>query len=558
MTSKRLEERDPFTANQKVWLIDNVPTERDAIRQRLSPEVVTIETFDQLISEVSGRLNGSDEAYGTLIYTDHLNEKSLRPRVQAIVDAINNELINNRLFIYHITDTGESPFNNAHIYEDIDSFLADANNIHLESISLNDNVDEETRKVIRDLRLSNAKQRKNNKALREENEKYKDRNKNLEARLEGAKKQKENAELREEHAQQERADAEAKQKDLEVQLSVNEDEIKAKQQEIDKLTHTKLDLQAQIKGKESFITELTQQNNQLQQAKDDLSADLAKKQEEAAGFAEAKTGLQAMSEVQENLDAAQDLIREQKNEIRSLQSKVSLKDSQIKRLQDEVDSLRHSGKKTSKFGLDADVYPVVHLGNTSIIYFKIIDPLDYHRFYINFFVSQMRKMFKDSYDFTTIMLKQDNGCDSKRWDNCVFIGNMSGISDAGGDYYLVPSKNMNDGVFEFEQHLQQNKPAIVVVLDYIDNNKYYFSSDAIMDKFVVAKNSRKARRVYNVAGKYISYDHRSDVNVDWHYDRRLMAMTSQNRDTAFLERIKNLIGASQVVMQLNDELFGSN
>ena len=538
---ENMKQVDPFVPTQPVWLLDANPVESDKIRASISPKVINFNNFDDLPNTLSARFNGDPNAFGTLIISNNLPE-AFDVNFKTVVGALNNDDINKRLFIYHITDQGASPFKNATICKNIDDFIELANNVHIDSIASDNVVDEEARKIIFQLKVQNAKLTKNNDSLKEQ---IKDKNKKFEDLSESFDQVK----ITIERYENDKKNAEDKRKVAEDNLDKIKRNNEVLNKTIDKLrddnykaNNENLELQTKISGLNQHIEDLNVKNNQLTQENFDLNNDLNKEKQNSMNYLETKTELAGMSQLKDQLDAATQMVRSEKSEKERYKAKNSTLEEKIKELEDTIDRLRHSDSYSNELGYDdPEVYQVIKLKNTKVIYFKIIDPIEFHRFYIEFFASKLRELMNNK-DIITLMIKIDNGKDQERFSDRTFIGTMDAITNSTNKYSLIPSRRMAEGAYDFEK--DNNK--ILIVMDYIDNSKYYVETENVYDHFVIANHTKDIKNIYELDGKPITHDRNSIV--DWQFDRRVHMQTEKNKNEYFFKAVTPLFSESHVVL----------
>ena len=538
---------DPFVPTQPVWLIDSSPVESDKIRAQISPKVVNINNFDDLPLNLSARLQSDPQAFGTIIISNNL-PANIKLNLSSVVSALNNDGLNKRLFIYHITDKDSSPFNNATICTDVDEFVSLANNVHIESIATDDVVDEEARKIINKLKIQNGKLSKTKDSLKKELD---DKNKAYEELIESLNLIKQSVTKYEDdkkHAEEKEQVAIKKSEELQRENEVLNTELdKVKQEVLDK-SHIILNKESENSGLRANIEELTTKNNQLEQDKFDLKDELEEEKSKSQSYLESRSELSTLSTIKDDYNSAKDLLREAKSTNNKLMAEISSKDSKINALEDKIAQLRNNDSYSNKLGYDdPNVYQVINLDRTKLIYFKIIDPIPYHKFYIEYFADFIRKMTGKR--VITLMIKVDQGKDQERYSDRTFIGALDAITNSTDKYNLIPSKRMAEGTYEFENN---NEDKILIVMDYIENDKFYATTKDVYDYYIVINHTNDAKAIYNLSGKVISNDRKSIT--DWRFDRRIMTQTNKNKEQMFQKAIEPIIINSQVLVSGTDEM----
>lgn len=537
-------EMDPFTPRQQVLLIDDNPVESDQIRAGISPKVLNVDSFDMLADTLTNRLSQDEHAFVTLIITKHI-PGTLRTVWNSTITALNNDQINGRLFVYHITTQGVSPILNAIVVPSVTDFLELANNTHLEKLTEDDSLSEEAKKVIRELKIKLSKTSSDKDDLTEQlkqaNSDLDDLKQRLKHDEELIKKYLDDKKSAEEQAEKAKKERDETNLDFESKTKTI---AKLRSQILD-LTEKVTSLETKSDADKRSIEEMTVRSNELVQQIKDLEDDLARKDEENKRFLSAKTEYAAMGELQKRYDATVDLLRDARNELTEKKSDLALKENQIESLRDQIDLYRDGTSQERTLGYD-NVYQKIHLKRTNVMYFKVIDPLPFHRFYINEFVEQLREMAKGqgiNQEIVIVMLKLDQGQDRKRYQDCSFIGDLEGVNSSNDKYYLIPSKRMGDNAYRFEEDGR-----MLIFIDYIDNEEIYLETDAIQDHYVILTHSSDLGRVYDLKGKTISNDHRSLINI--RYNKSVNSMTSQNKQEYILDTLIPLIKDSNVVQDM--------
>lgn len=537
-------ERDPFTPGQPVWLIDSDPVESSTIRSNLSPKVINIFDFDLLAETISKRLNSDEQAFGTLIFTQNIPGE-LKTNWGTTITAINNENINPKLFIYHVTNENFSPFNNAKVFSEITDFLEFANEVHLEKITDDDSLSEEARKIIKDMKIQVSKLTNDKDNLKKELEQNISKVDTLNSKLDSS------AELLKRYLS-DKESAEEKAKKAEEERDKTNLNFESKTRTIADLRKQILDLSEQLNTSETksdaakqTIEQQTIQINELTQQIKDLEFDLSKKDEESKSLLSAKTEFAAMGELQEKYDATVNLLRKNREEINSLKSEVAIKENKVNLLQSQLELYRDSDSTKQELGY-SNVFQKIELKRTNVMYFKIIDQLPFHRFYINTMVEQLKSMLLSqgiNRKIKIIMMKVDQGNDKKRFSEYTFIGDLEGAATDHDKFYLIPSRKMGENAYRFEQ-----SDDVIVFLDYIDNDEIYLNTNGVSDNYVILNHSKDLGSVYDLKGQVISYDHRSLIDIK--YDKSIKSMTSQNRDEKIFNTITPILQNSNVVQDI--------
>lgn len=538
---------DPFVPTQPVWLIDSSPVESDKIRAQISPKVININNFDDLPQNLSARLQSDPQAFGTIIISNNL-PANIKLNLSSVVSALNNDGLNKRLFIYHITDKDSSPFNNATICSDIDEFISLANNVHIESIATDDVVDEEARRIINKLKIQNGKLTKINDSLKKQLD---DKNKGYEELIDSLnliKKSVTKYEYDKKHAEEKEKIAINETKKLKEENEVLNTEIDKNKEELLNKDHQLLEKDAKINGLSSRIEELNTANNQLEQDKIDLENDLNEERSKSQMYLESKSELSALSSVKDDYNSAKELLRSEKSKNNKLESTISAKNEKIKSLEDKIEQLRKNDSYSNELGYDdPNVYQVINLNRTKVIYFKIIDPIPYHKFYIEYFADFIRKMTNRR--VITMMIKVDQGKDQQKYSDRTFIGALDAIHNSTDKYNLIPSKRMGEGTYEFES---TDEDKVLIVMDYIQNDKFYVNTQDVYDHYIIINHSDDAQKIYNLSGKIISNDRKSIA--DWKFNRQIKTQTTKNKEILFNKAIEPIVINSQVILSDSDEM----
>lgn len=534
---------DPFIPTQEVWIIDSDPVEVDKIKSGISPKVISLNTFNDIVSALSGRLNGNINSFGTIIFSRNL-PTDVKTNLEAVVTSLNNKTVNERLFIYHIADDNSSPFINSKICNTVDEFIDLANNVHVENIEENDSIDEEARKIIKKYRQSIAKKDNDINAKKNENKKLKNRIKELTEKLDIIHKQINRFEEENKHYEGIAKDAESKLNEIQNRLDVTGKELDNTRFELDKERTKNINGQAKIKGLEKAVDEANAKNNELYQQNRDLQDEIDHERERSQEYLEARTDSEQLSQLQDDLKSTLMLYKKTKSDISDLKAQLTVKENDIASKQNEIDQLRNSNQGLSNFGIpDPETFPVIKLKRTDLIYFKVIDQLPYHRFYINLFAKELRKIIDNkNVQIVNMMMKIDSGKDQDRFKDRIFIGNLDAVSNDDDKYYLFPTMNMDKNTFDFE-----DKERILIFIDYFDNSKKYVKTEGITDNYIVINRSRDARKIYDLEGKFISNDHSSLVDIK--YDSTISTNTRENQMRRFQDTVRKLLLESNVVQK---------
>lgn len=528
---------DPFTPSQKVWLLDTAPTEVDKIRGSLTPEVETFDTYGNLAKNISSRL--SLNTFGTLIVTGNLSA-DIETHFSSLVGAINNESVVDKIFVFHITRETISPFKQAKIYKDVDSFLDDANNIHLESVATSTDVNEEAQNIIRSLQTSKNKyQAKYEQTLQEKEE--------LEKELQVAKDSVKNFEGKIAYYEQKISDADELSAESKKTVEDNQakldnlttglDQSRAKVAEYeDKI----IELQAKLEGERDTVKELSSQNNILEVQIQDKETELQDVREQNQRLLSAKTEVEGMSELQASHRAMIEKNEALKQTIKNLKQDKVVLENKVDRYQDDIEKIRKGYRDYSQVGY-SNVFQTIELKETNVLYFKVLESLPYHRFYIQKIAEILRSLVPATTHVVTCMLKVDQEKDRERFGGeYTFISDLSGINGSHDNYYLIPSKRMGENVEEFEK-----SNTILILIDYIDNDKYYLETKGLIDYYHIEKDSRVESKVYGLKGLPISYDHRSVLDIK--YNRSFESLSSENKEEYINNRVADLMSKSAVV-----------
>lgn len=533
---------DPFVPTQEVWLIDSDPVETNKIKSGISPKVINLSSFDDLVSVINNRLNSSSKSFGTVIFTQNFPTE-IKVYLDAIVSALNNDMINQRLFIYHITDKNSSPFLNVKQCKTVDEFIDLANDVHIESIEEDDAVDEEARKIIKKYKQALSKKDNELSSKKEEISDLSDKIKDLSQELSNIKHQIKKSEVENQRYEQERKSAVSERDVLQNKLDVIGKKLDETRSSLDEEQTKNIDNQSKIKGLQRTIEEVNAKNNELFQQNNDLQEEIDHERERSQSYFESKTDSEQLSKLQDDFTSTLELYRKEKEKTSDLRAKLTLKDNEIASRKQEIDQLRNSNKNISNFGIpDLEVYPSIKLKRTDVIYFKVIDQLPYHRFYIDLFAEEMKKIINTNVQVVNMMMKIDAGKDQQRFDDRIFIGNLDAVTQGDDQYYLVPTMNMDKKTYDFE-----DQDRILIFIDYFDNSKHYVETDGIMDNYIIINRSRDARKIYDLNGKFISNDHSSLVDIK--YDSTVSTNTKENQKRRFQDVVKKLLLQSNVIQK---------
>lgn len=530
---------DPFTPSQKVWLLDTSPTEVDTIRGSMTPEVETFDKYSNLSATIANRLNTN--GFGTLIVTENL-PTDIETKLSVLIKAINNEQVFDRIYVFHITTQLSSPFNNAKIYKNVADFLDDANNIHLESLTSNVDVNEEAQNVIRSLKVSKNKYQTQYEQATQNITELEDKLaqaqadiKQLEGKVAYYEQKINEADEMSANAKQTVQDNTQKVDNLTTAL----DKARAKVSEQEDMI---IDLNAKIEGEKRTVTELSSQNNILSVQIQDKEAELQEAREQNQRLLSAKTEVEGMGELRNNYNAVLEKNEALNKTIQTLTQDKVVMQNEINKLSDDNENIRKGYRDYSQVGY-SNVFQEINLDKTNVLYFKVLDNLPFHRFYIQKVAENIRKLATNSH-VVTCMMKVDQGNDRERFGaDYTFISDLSGINASHDNYYLIPSKRMGENTKMFEQ-----QDVILIFVDYIDNDQYYVNTNGLIDYYHIDKDSRKARAIYNVKGLPISYDHNTISDIK--YNRTLQNKTTENQNEYFDDRVVEIISKSTVVANI--------
>lgn len=541
--------RDPFVATQQVWLIDTDRIEIDKIQSSLSPDVLQLNSFDSAVDTIYNRLQGSNDSYGTLIITQNLSssfKEVWSNFVKALNSLLESDTFKNRLFVFEInpSSSGEHVFINSVLCTDVDDFLMKAHHVHFSSVTDNEQVDEEAKKIIKQLQIENAKQKGNFENEKKEKEKTAEKLKETENKLSLLQSQIKSYE------NQAKKGLEAEEAANEL-IEKNKQKLKALQKQVDDLNKevidgkdTKTNLEIELEATKKYLSErnasLTSITQELRDTKDELEQ-LNKRQKEILN---AKGEMKQNSILLEELEAQrQKTIDEHKQKL-ELNQQLSLQKLTINDLNKQIEDIRKGYKNVNRIGYSNN-FGTIKLQQTNLMYFKIINPLPYHRFYLLQLQKMLSKLFYEDEDSPSkkvkiIFHKIDFGQDKVIIGDYPLIGNLSVATDEYDKYRIMPSLDIDEDHGNFD-----NPDKILIFVDYIQNDKYYCVSDAISDYYVIANNSSTISEMPNLKGDLICYD-RSSL-VDLRYNSQVENMTETNKNQFYLNNLKQLITSSNAI-----------
>lgn len=541
------EKIDPFAASQAVWLIDENRLEIDRIQSSLAAEVLTFTDFDAIVDAVNTRLGKSEDGYGTLILSENI-PSGLKAQWGTLINGINTlknqEKIKDRLFVYEInkgSDVGQVI--NAKVYENVDDFLAAAHNVHFDSITSSEMIDDEAKKIIQQLQIDKDKNRQivkqqnaEIKKLTEERDSQIQIVQSLNEQIQSYKAQAEKGKL----AQEEAAKL----------ISENQVNVDSKQLLIDKLNKQINDansrvsqLEVEIAAKDGVLKQQNAQIASLKQENIDAQLIIDNQNKEKTEILNARGEMEQTQILVEKLNAEQ----VQKNDLRKQLEAEKQKNVQneltIDSLKKQNNDIREGYRTYDRLGYSAD-FDTIKLTRTNLLYFKVINPLPFHKFYLKELQNMFRELIYDNAEthsktIKTVYMKVDYGLDDKIIGDYPLISNLSQINDDHDFYRLLPSQNMNDDIAIFEQ-----KDYILIFVDYIDNNSYYVESDGKIDYYSIVHREVEAN-LLDLRGKVISYDRTS--LIDMKYNDLFNSMTEKNKVDTVQKTVSPLLLSSQVL-----------
>lgn len=544
-------ERDPFLAVQPVWLIDTDRMEIDHIQSSLSPEVIQLTKFDTIADTIATRLGSSNESYGTLIVNVQKVPDALSLNWDNFVIAINkiveSKQYKNRLFIFEINNdsNGTHVFLNSHLSANVDDFLASAHNVHLDSVTHDDDVSAEAKQIIVNLQVANKKQRTDIEVFKAKEKENNEKIRRMTHQIEAL-----NTQIGS-YREQAKSGEKAKQ-DAEKAIQANKEKMASLQKQIDDLNKANADLRSQLtdltidnQAKEKFLKERNQKIVSLTQINTDLQKSLDDTREKQNKILNARNEMESNKLLAEQLNAANEKLSKAHQETIKAQEDKSVLEMQLKDKDKQIEEIRAGYQNVNRIGYSNNFAPI-NLHNTDVMYFKIIDPLPFHAFYIKEMVKMMRQLFnEDASDgapsklIKTIYYKIDFGQDKYVIGDYPVIGNLSVIQDLNDTYRLLPSLHDDEKALDFE-----SKQHIIVFLDYIQDDKYYLTTDATIDYYTIAQHDDVVKAL-GLKGSHISYETNSLLNLK--YNERLINMTQTNQQTFFTNRLVDLLKSSQVI-----------
>lgn len=543
--------RDPFAASQPVWVVDADRMELDKMQNSLSPELLHFDDLDSIIQAISTRFDGSKETYGTFIITQNQPSK-LKAVWSTFVQAMNslkqNENYKNRLFIFEINplSNGTHIFYNSQLYESVDEFLADAHNVHIEAVTGNTNISEEARRMITDLKVQQKKTqadlkeaKKQNKEITEQKEDLAKQLSLLKAQIDSYKQKADSGEKAQEEANKLIEENQLKMKSLQQHV----DDLQVKQNESDSLVND-------LKVKNTALDETIQEQNlkitSLNQTLIDKDRQIEQQNAEQSKIINARNSLEETKIVQERLNAEREK-RSQTEKINvELQQKLVQSDLKIKSLTQENNNVRQGYKSIERVGYTNEFTPI-KLGSTNVMYFKIIDELPFHRFYIDELQKLIGQLLEESnmnqYIISTkiVYFKVDYGSDKEVIGDYPLIGNLSTIDDNEDHYRLIPGPNINEAANDFD-----TRDKLLIFVDYISNDKYYIETNGNIDYYVISTHEKIASDL-KLKGSSISYDR--NTLLDLEYDKNFINLTEKNRIENIQDKLTPLIEHSTALQR---------
>lgn len=552
MPAAKRVDRDPFTATQAVWLVDTDNVEVDRIKEGLSPDVLKLSKFDTLVHTIGARLQGSEDSYGTLIVANQNLPDELRSHWERLVQAINslvdNKKYHSRLFIYEINQEANEVhvFHNSVLCSDVMDFLAKAHNTHFDSVTSTDSdISDEARRMLMNTQTENAKLRTDAKHYKEviaENTKkisnYQQQLTTLNQQIESYRVQAEKGEK----AEQDAKDA----------IEKNKLKMKSLQKQID-------DLNKQVNDYKSKNTDLSIENGSLKQHQiesnrekasltqqlDDLNRELTDERNKNEQILNARNEMEENSILQESLNAEREKVKQANKEKIDAQQEKSVMEMRLEETKKELNDIRSGYKNVSRIGYSNN-FGTIDLQSTDVIYFKVINSLPFHRFYINEFMNIFRRLVnensiegKPSQLIKIVYHRIDFGFDEQILGEYPQIGDLDAINDFHDHYRLMPSLNVgkNHSVFESDHH-------ILIFVDYVHDNKYYVTTNGAIDYYSIVQHGKLAKDM-GLKGNTISYDHDSILNLIYNPD--IINFTEDNKRSYYIRALSNLVQSSIVV-----------
>lgn len=538
---------DPFT--RECWLIDNNQMEIDKIQQHLPVDVLHFSDFNELINKVSERFTSQDST-GTLIVTEHIPEKLniFWDKLIQIINTFKQKEAHDRLVIFEIS--ADAVKSETHVFQDsilcsnIDDFLDKTHNIRFQASQKALNVDDTTKALVNELEIENTRRRKKNEELKEKLEQNSKNTEEIQNKFNLLQQQINSYSMQKDNALKERDQAV---KDKEAQ----EHQMQVLQKQTDKLTADNnqkdqkiTDLEIKNKAKKDKLTEqfniITSLKQELQDTKDELEQQ--SKQREA--LLNARDEMESNEILSEQINALQEKNKELNSQNINLRQQIENQKIDLQNKTDEINDIKQGYKNVNRIGYSNE-FAKIEFNKTDLIYFKIIDPLPFHRYYIKKLMETIRQinhenMNKPSQLFKMIFYKVDFGNDTDIIGQYPLIKSLNSINDEQDFYRLMPGLHDNEGVTDFESKYNYK----LIFIDYLDNNKYYADTKADKDLYALARKKETLQKL-NLKGKYITYD--EDSLLDLRFNSQIPTMTQQNQETNVIQKLSKLITTSTVI-----------
>lgn len=270
-----------------------------------------------------------------------------------------------------------------------------------------------------------------------------------------------------------------------------------------------VDLKTQIKSYAKMISD--NRDSKVVQAQEiqRLKSEIKTEQFEKARILSSRVDAEELFELNKDLinqrKKNNDLMKE--NDQLKIQNKT--KELQMSEYLQDIESLRAGEDDLERLGRTNKI-DTVQLNNTSVYYFKISSELPYFHSAVLNLIDLLKSNGKRVH---TLILKNDEGLDSKRYSNFPLYPYLSDVKSDDEIFRLFPSHKMFKDVSVYEE-----KCDILIVMDYIQSNDYYISTKAQYKVCTVVRRLSDMEE-YGYKGKPITLGNGSVLDVE--YDEKI-------------------------------------
>lgn len=485
-----------FGQNEGILLISSNYMEKQQIEDGLNREITRITSVDELIRSFSQLATGNG-VRASIILTSEI-PKDIRAGIESVVEFI--EVAEVPSFEIGVGKT----IKGAYRFGTIHDFLSFArNNKRKEQISGVKN--DEQRTILEELQLETDSQKEKIELLEQEKEDLEKQYKEIQGKCTTLETQIEQVyKVQTEDAKNEVIELEDRLESITRLHDIEKRKSASYQAEKDdalgQLTELKLTVQSLKEGLREKQGEIRKLERTIERYKIHLEKVKQEKEKILRSRVDSEEHVLLSNELEgqrKEVDRLEKLVAKQEIRIRSIKYDKELLQEEIQFLRDGNYNIENTGRTTK-----LDMYK---FEKTDLIYIKVFDELPYLRLATKMFFDKM----SDKYDGRShlMILRYDDGMDDHYLDGVPIWSKIKDVPASDRIFRIFPHPAMFTKADEWEKPVD-----LLIVVDFIKNNKYYLTSQA-KERFMTVVRRETDMDKYNLKGSPITIDGKSVFDI---------------------------------------------